>query len=151
MFGAVGHPLKGGKYYMLAEGSTWKETKRFFGELAAALRNPYGPRPYLVMDNLQAHHSDKVAEERNRFHECFQPAYSSPFNAQETCWAMLKRVYYQRLHRRDTDVKDHAEFERMIQQLCDDVHIDTDAMLRSNRAYINRYLQLGEDQSSDSF
>ena len=33
----------------------------------------------------------------------------------------------------------------MIQQLCDDVPIDTDAILRANRSYIDRYLQLGEE------
>ena len=79
---------------MQGAASTIEETKRFLVGLAGALRNPYGPRPYLVMDNLQAHHSDKTKEERSRFHDCHQPGYSSCFNAQEWVWGQLKRVYY---------------------------------------------------------
>ena len=55
------------------------------------------------------------------------------------------------LHRRETDMNTDQEFRAMIQQLCDDVPINTDSILRSNRAYIERYLALGAEQSSDSW
>ena len=38
----------------------------------------------------------------------------------------------------------------MIQQLCDDVCINTDAILRANRRYIAEYLALAADQSSSA-
>ena len=56
-----------------------------------------------------------------------------------------------RLPRRDRDLKDAAEFSQMIEKLCEDVPINTDNILRSNRAYVNHYLALGEEQSSDGF
>ena len=64
---------------------------------------------------------------------------------------MLKREYFVRLHRRDRDLLTDDEFTAMIQQLCDDVPIYPDSMLRANRTYINHYLALGDEQSSDSF
>ena len=62
----------------------------------------------------------------------------------------MKRVYYQRLHRRNTDLASHEEFKAMIQQLCDDVPINTDNILRANRSYVAHYLALGAEQSSAS-
>ena len=56
-----------------------------------------------------------------------------------------------RLPRRDRDLKDAAEFSQMIEKLCEDVPINTDNILRSNRAYVNHYLALGDELSSDSF
>ena len=38
----------------------------------------------------------------------------------------------------------------MIQQLCDDVPINPDAILRANRAYIAYYRALGEEESDVS-
>ena len=66
---------------MTADSTDVPNVKRFLVKLASALRDPYTrAKPYLVMDNHRAHHSNQVREERSRFHECFQPAYSSPFN-----------------------------------------------------------------------
>ena len=67
LYGAVGQCIEGGKLYMQASATSNEETKRFLVLLASKLRNPYGPRPYLVMDNHSSHHSDKVAEEMSRF------------------------------------------------------------------------------------
>ena len=117
------------------------------------MRTPYsGSKPYLCLDNHPAHRSAKVREELSRFHVCFQPAYSSPANCQETIWAHLKREYYVRLHRRDEDVASEDEFRAMIRQLYEDVPINTEAILRANRRYLAQYLALGAAQeSSDSF
>ena len=137
---------------MLATKTDISEVKRFLVQLAGALKNPYKKaRPYLILDNHAAHHSNQVRDELSRFHALFQPAYSSPFNCQETVWSQLKREYYVRLHWREHDPVDDAEFRAMIQQLCDDVPINPDAILRSNRDWLDKYLALGAEQSSDSF
>ena len=152
LFGAVGKPLIGGKLYMIAPTTDITHVKKFLVKLAASLRNPYGRRPYLFLDNHAAHHSHQVREERDRFIACFQPAYSSPFNCQETIWAQLKREYFVRLYRRDEDLRNDAEFAAMIEQLTQDVPINVDNILRANHRYIAEYLALGaEQQSSDSF
>ena len=71
LFGAVGKPLRGGKFYMQLPSTDIPSVKRFLVALAGALYNPYGPRPYLVMDNAPAHHSHQVREEMSRFRACF--------------------------------------------------------------------------------
>ena len=80
------------------------------------------------------------------FHPIFQAPYSSPGNCQEQIWAYLKREYYVRLHRREEDLADANQFRAMIQQLCDDVPINTDAILRANQRYLAHYLALGAEQ-----
>ena len=45
---------------MIAESTNIPETKRFLGELAKALKNQYGHRPYLVLDNHSSHRSAQV-------------------------------------------------------------------------------------------
>ena len=50
-----------------------------------------------------------------------------------------------RLHRRDHDLADDAEFEAMIRQLYEEVPVDADAMLRANRAYVASYIALGDE------
>ena len=145
LFGAVGKSIRGGKLYMTADSTDIPNVKRFLVKLAGALRNPYGIRPYLVLDNHRAHRSERVREELGRFRACFQPAYSSPFNCQETVWAQLKREYYTRMHRRDSDFADAAAFEAMVVQLCEEVPVDPDAMLRANRAYVASYIALGDE------
>ena len=88
LFGAVGKCLRGGKLYMTADSTDIPNVKRFLVMLAGALRDPYTRvKPYLVMDNHRAHHSNQVREELSRFHACFQVPYSSPFNCQETVWS----------------------------------------------------------------
>ena len=72
LYGAVGRPLKNGYFYMLAKATDIAETKRFLVELAGALKNPYSrSKPYLVMDNHQAHRSPKVREELARYHPLY--------------------------------------------------------------------------------
>ena len=39
----------------------------------------------------------------------------------------------------------------MVLQLCEDVPVNADNMLRANRRYIAQYLALGAEESSDSF
>ena len=137
---------------MTASSTDIPEVKRFLVQLAGALKDPYSKlRPYLVLDNHPAHRSNQVREELSRFHACFQPAYSSNFNCQETVWSLLKREYFVRLHRRDRDLTNQAEFRAMIEQLCADVPVNAENILRANRLYINHYLDLGDEQSSDSF
>ena len=63
---------------------------------------------------------------------------------------MLKREYFVRLHRRERDLKDHAEFKAMIEKLYSEVPIDTEAMLRANRSHIAHYLALGDEQDPSS-
>ena len=134
---------------MTAEATSIVETKRFLVALSGALKNPYSPiRPLLVLDNHSSHRSDKIREELGRFRACFQPAFSSEFQCAETLWAHLKREYFVRLHRREENLKDHAEFEAMIQQLYQEVPIDADAILRVNQPHIARYLALGAEQDS---
>ena len=88
LFGAVGSCLKGGTLYMTAPATDIPSFKRFLVELAGAVKDPYTKRrPYLVLDNHSAHRSAQVREQLERFHAIFQPAYSSPFNVQETVWA----------------------------------------------------------------
>ena len=72
------------------------------------------------------------------------PPYSSPANVQETVWAHLKREYYVRLHRRDVDFANEAEFRAMIQQLVDDMPVNTENILRANYRYLAQYLALGD-------
>ena len=137
---------------MTAAATNIPETKRFLVALAGALRDPYRRmRPYLILDNHSAHHSSQVRDELTRFHALFQPAYSSPANCQETVWAQLKREYFVRLHRRDRDLASDAEFRAMIQQLTEDVPVNADSILRANRAWIAKYLELAAEQSADSF
>ena len=92
-----------------------------------------------------------MQEQLSRFRVLFQVPYSSPFNVVETVWAAYKREHLVRLHRRERDFPNAAAFEQAVLQLCDDVPIDPDAMLRANRSYIEHYLALGDEQSSDSF
>ena len=138
---------------MIAPATDIASTKRFLLQLAGALKNPYSPlKPYLVLDNHPAHRSSQVREELSRFHVCFQPAWSSPANCQETVWAQLKREFYVRLHRRDSDLADEEQFRAMVKQLYEDVPVNTDAILRANQGYIAKYLALGSaSQSSESF
>ena len=56
-----------------------------------------------------------------------------------------------RIHRRETDFANDAEFPAFIKKLCDEVPIDHTAILRANHDYIARYLALGAEQSSDSY
>ena len=66
---------------MMASATDIEGVKKFLVQLAGAVKNPYsGSRPYLVLDNHQAHRSPKVREELERFHVLWQPAYSSPVN-----------------------------------------------------------------------
>ena len=71
LWGAIGKPLRGGKFYMQLPSTDIPCLKVFLVALAEQLRNPYAPRPYLVMDNAPAHHSKKVREEFSRFHPTF--------------------------------------------------------------------------------
>ena len=129
---------------MLAPATDIANVKKFLVKLAGALKNPYsGLKPYLCLDNHPAHRSPHVREELERFHICFQPAYTSTSNCQEAVWAQLKREFYTRLHRRDSDLANADEFKAMIQQLCDDVPINVDAMLRTNTRFIAQHLALG--------
>ena len=57
----------------------------------------------------------------------------------------MKREYLVRLHRRDADFRNEAEFRAMIQQLCDDVPIDVEAILRANHGYLAHYRALGAE------
>ena len=153
LFGAVGKSIRGGKLYMIAAATDIVHVKKFLVQLAGALKNPYSAqRPYLCLDNHPAHRSRQVREELSRFHVCFQPAYSSPANCQETIWSQLKSHYYTRLHRRDRDLTSDEEFRAMIRQLCDDIPINTDAILRANQPYLAKHLAMASEQeSSDSF
>ena len=137
---------------MTATATDIPSVKKFLVELAGALRDPYTRlRPYLVLDNHSAHRSLQVREELSRFHAVFQPAYSSPFNVQETVWALVKQEYFVRLHRRDSELANDVEFRNMVLQLCEDVPINAANILRANRRHIAHYLALGTEQSSDSF
>ena len=138
---------------MIAPSTDIASTKRFLLQLAGALKTPYSPlKPYLVLDNHPTHRSAQIREELSRFHVCFQPAWSSPANCQETVWAQLKREFYVRLHRRNSDLADEEQFRAMVKQLYEDVPVNTDAMLRANQRYIAQYLALGSaSQSSESF
>ena len=71
LYGAIGKPLIGGKFYMQLPSTDIPSVKIFLVALAGQLQNPYAPRPYLVMDNAPAHHSHKVREEMSRFHATF--------------------------------------------------------------------------------
>ena len=84
------------------------------------------------------------------FHKCYTPAMSSCYNVVEWVWSILKKAYLVRLHRRERDLRDHAEFEQMITQLYQEVPICTENILRANRSYIDHYLALGAEQSSAS-
>ena len=48
----------------------------------------------------------------------------SPFNVVETCWAQLKREYFVRLHRRETNILDMAQFRAMIKAVYEEVPIN---------------------------
>ena len=136
---------------MIAPSTDIASTKRFLLQLAGALRNPYSPlKPYLVLDNHPAHRSAQIREELSRFHACFQPAWSSPANCQETVWAQLKREFYVRLHRRDSDLANEEEFRGLVRQVYEDVPVNTDAILRANHRFIAKYLALGDEQSSSA-
>ena len=49
------------------------------------------------------------------------------------------------MHRRERDLADDDEFRAMVQQVCDDVPVNPDTILRANRAYIVHYLKLAAD------
>lgn len=137
---------------MTAPATDIPSVKKFLVELAGVLKDPYTRvKPYLIMDNHGAHRSDKIREELSRFHPCWQAPYSSPFNCQETVWSLLKREWLVRLHRRETDLANEAQFRDMVHQLCDEVAIDHSAILRANHDYIAHYLALGDELSSDSY
>ena len=69
-------------------------------------------------------------------------------NPVERMWALVKKEHTLRMHRRDNDFQNEAEFRQFVQQVCDDVHIDPDAILRANHAYFAHYRALGAELSS---
>ena len=96
----------------------------------------------------------------------FQPAYSksiisithsintlgSPFNVVETCWAQLKREYFVRLHRRETNILDMAQFRAMIKALYEEVPLNQDSLLRANRQYVSFHAEIRlSDGGSESY
>lgn len=133
LFGAIG-PCLNEPVYMNASATNIQEFKRFIIQMAGQLKNPYSARkPYLVLDNHPAHHSKEVAELLNQyFKPVFQPAYSSPFNCIETVWSILKREWFVRLHRRESDIQSMAEFRGLIEQLCNEVKLSTENLMKSN-------------------
>ena len=95
------------------------------------------------MDNHAAHRSKQVAELLDEhFRAFFMPAYSSPFNPQETVWSLLKRVYYVRLHRRTTNITTMEQFERLVVDLYTDVTFSVENILRSNKRYLDFHADL---------
>ena len=149
LFAAVGKPLKKGYHYMLAEGSGLPEMKRFLIELAGQLTEQHRrERPYLCMDGLSSHKSPKLAEQLVRFKAMYQPAQSLPANCQSCHLVEVKKEYFYRLHKRDLGFRDEAELRQFVQQVCDEVPIDPDAVLRANRSWLKRYLALGADAIS---
>ena len=73
----------------------------------------------------------------------FQPPASSIFNCQETVWALLKREYLTRLHRRERDLASSEEFRAMIRRLYEEVPFDVDRILRANFKDVASYFDLG--------
>ena len=46
----------------------------------------------------------------DQFNVIFQPPYSSPFNCQEKVWALVKREYFARMHRRNSNLTTLLEY-----------------------------------------
>ena len=118
LFGAIGPPLREATF-MLGAATSQEEFLRFLRGLQLAKRDP-DSRPFLVMDNAGAHHSDYARAYLNRhFIPLFQPGYSSCFNSTETVWALVKSQFVRRITRlalqRDYTVQ-HAKF--LIQDIC---------------------------------
>ena len=70
------------------------------------------------------------------------PVLGSPFNVVETCWAHLKREYFVRLHRRETNILDMAQFRAMIKALYEEVPLNQDSLLRANRQYVSFHAEI---------
>ena len=143
LFGAVGNCLSSPQF-MMAKATNIESFKLFLVQLAGARVNPYSERkPVLVMDNHPAHRSSKCTELLNQyFRPEFQPAYSSPFNPVETCWALLKREYFVRLHRRETNFRTMEEFRSMLKEVVEDVPLVQANLLRVNRPYVEFHARI---------
>lgn len=149
LFGAIGLCLKA-PVFMMAPATNEEHFAEFLVEIARGLKNQYRQRkPRLVLDNHPAHRSEgSLALLREFFVVDFQPAYSSNFNCQETVWSLLKREFMKRLHRRSENIETMDGFRAFLQTVIDDVPLDVERLLRSNREYVKKYAAAGE--ASDS-
>lgn len=102
---------------------------------------------YLVLDNHRAHwnkpgnqvrqYIDKdFRESGHRFVLTFQPFYSCEFNAQETVWSQVKRVYRRKIAEINHDLT-QKEFESIVVDSAQEVSF-TPGLLRSNLNYLQR-------------
>ena len=65
----------------------------------------------------------------------------------ETVWAYLKREYFVRLNRRETDFTSMDQFRLMIKDLYTEVPLNMENLLRSNRLYVDFHLKLHEQMN----
>ena len=101
---------------MLAKSTNHRALKIFVRLLKSSLKNPYKQqKPWMVLDNHRSHYKSGARQLlEDSFNVIFQPAYSSPFNCQESVWALVKREYFARMHRRNTNLKTQLEYAQFL-------------------------------------
>ena len=57
-------------------------------------------------------------------------------------WALVKREYFARMHRRETNLKTQLEYGQFLMEVCSDVKLNVANLLRANRQYIEKHLEL---------
>ena len=152
VYGAIGKALRG-PIFMLAKSTNHRALKIFARQLKCTLRNPYKQqKPWLVLDNHTSHHTKSVHKLlEDQFHVLYQPPYSSAFNCQETVWSVVKREYFARMYRRDSNLTTQLEYGKFLLSVCHDVPLNTTNLLRANREYIEKHLRLRSGRFGDIY
>ena len=105
-------------------------------------------KPILLYDGHKAHTTPRSMETvLNWFTPLQNCRYSSNFNSPiESYWGLAKRRLHTKLLLRKQQV-DRAVLRRLVQESLDEVPpAAQDGVLKANRAYVRRYLQLQSDQ-----
>ena len=152
VYGAIGKALRG-PIFMLAKSTNFQALEIFANQIKYSLKNPYKrEKPWLVLDNHTSHHKNCVVRQlESMFNLLYQPPYSSAFNCQETVWALVKREYFARMHRRESNLVTQLEYGRFLMEVCSDVKLNVANLLRANREYIDKHLQLRVGRFGDVY
>lgn len=97
LYGAIGACIDE-QVLMIGQSTNAEEFCDFLELLIASVTRSYsGSTPVLALDNHRAHHATRTRRHLEHFRVYWLPPYSSPLNAIERLWAVVKRQYRQHL------------------------------------------------------
>ena len=142
VYGAVGDALTK-NVWLLAAGTNQEDYQEFLRLVARHVKGALR-KPILLYDGHKAHTTARSMETVLSWFTPLQNCrYSSNFNSPiESYWGLAKRRLHTKLLLRKQQV-DRAVLRRLVQESLDEVPQSAqEGVLRANRAYVRRYLQL---------